>query len=432
MKNILEKILYYLSRLILWRQHPDVVGITGSVGKTSAKEAVYTVLASRYKVRRNIRNYNNEIGVPLTIIGSDTGGRNPIRWLWIINKALLYGLLPLSYPDILVLEMGADHPGDIKYLTKLAPARIGIVTAIGEQPSHIEFFRDVDHLAKEKLIMCKHVSKEGWVIINLDDSRIREAATNFKSQIVSIGIDHEADLRAVEIQYSHNPREIVQSSHIAGLRFKLEYKGSIVPFFIPRVVGIPQVYATLIAAAVGITYDMNLVEVSEAMKQYESPRGRMNLVAGKQQSLIIDDSYNSSPAAVYEALEVFNKIESPSQRIICLGNLEELGSQSKRAHTLIGKAISQIEVDYLITVGDKGKWISEAAIANGLPAAAVAHCEDVSEAIQYAGSRVKPFSVILVKGSQSARLEKVVKSLMAEPQRAKELLVRQYGHWTKV
>lgn len=432
MKHLLQRMLFYIAKLVLWRQRPDIIGITGSVGKTSAKDAIYTVLQQRQAVRCTIGNYNNEIGVPLTIIGSVTAGRNIVNWLGIFIKGVVFGILPLSYPKIIILEMGADHPGDIKYLTQLAPAHIGIVTTISDQPSHIEFFKDVDHLAREKNIMYRHLTKDDWAVVNLDEPRTRDMIESIKARVITIAIDRPADLRALEIQYSRNPREIVESPHVAGLGFKLEYKGSIVPCFIPGVLGKPQVYAALLAAAVGTIYNMNLVEVIEAMKHYQPPKGRMNIISGLQQSLLIDDTYNSSPAAMREALQVFSEIESPGKRILCLGTMEELGKQSKRAHTLVGKQIAEMEVDHLITVGEKARWISEAAVANGLPTEAIMHFDTVQAAIAPVQALIQPHSVVLLKGSQSVRLEILVKALMSEPERATELLVRQYGNWTKV
>ncbi len=432
MKQTLEKILYTLARMILKRQKPDVIGITGSVGKTSAKEAIYAVLDTKYSVRRNIRNYNNEIGVPLTIIGSDTGGRNPFKWAWILTKGLLYGAIPLPYPKILVLEMGADHPGDIKYLTTLAPANVGAVTAIGDQPSHLEFFKDVAQLAKEKHIMFTHMSVDDTAIVNLDEPYSRDIMEKIKAKPFTISLKREADLQAVEIQYSRNPQDMAKSPQINGLSFKFHYQGSVVPCFIPNVLGLPQVYASLFAAAAGITYNMNLVEIIEALQQYRPPQGRMNLIAGQHQSLIIDDSYNSSPAAVREALNVFSKIESIGKRIVCLGDMEELGKQSKRAHTLVGKKVAELSIEYLLAIGEKAQGIADAAIANGMDRERVNSFKTVEEAITKVRHLVEADSVVLVKGSQSTRMEKLVEAIMDDPDQAEELLVRQYGHWKTV
>src|SRR3990167_7723829 len=174
MRRFLHIILFQLARLVLRRQKPIVIGITGSMGKTSAKDAIATVLKRKFTVRQTQENYNNEVGVPLTIIGSNTGGRNPLKWCVIFLKAVLFGLFKLNYPQVVVLEMGADKPGDIKYLTTLAPAHIGIVTMISDMPAHMQFFQDVDQLAQEKLVMLKHLKKDDIAIANLDEPYVAD------------------------------------------------------------------------------------------------------------------------------------------------------------------------------------------------------------------------------------------------------------------
>ncbi|HDZ85746.1 MAG TPA: hypothetical protein ENH35_04360, partial [Candidatus Moranbacteria bacterium] len=146
--QFLEAMLRWMSTVVIKKYRPDIVGISGSVGKTSTKEAVFTVLSSKFRVRKNLKNYNNEIGIPLTIIGAETGGRSILKWLVVFLKWLGIIILPYKYPEILVLEMGVDHPGDMKYLTSFIPIKVGILTNIS--PSHLEFFRDIDHIAGEK------------------------------------------------------------------------------------------------------------------------------------------------------------------------------------------------------------------------------------------------------------------------------------------
>lgn len=430
MKIILQKILRALAKAIIRVQHPRVIGITGSVGKTSTKEAVAVVLRSRFTVRQSEENYNNEFGVPLTVIGCRSGGRNPLRWLWIIAKGMAYAVIPLPYPDILVLELGVDHPGDINYLTEFLPLEVAVMTAIGDQPVHLEFFKSVDHLAKEKLSIYKKQTANNWAIMNLDEPYSAEAITTIKAQTVSVAVNEPADLQATEIEYSTNPRTNKDAKHIAGLRFKILSEGNVVPVFVPGVIGLPSVYAVLFAAAVGKVYGIHLVELSEAIRNYRPAKGRMNILSGMHDSLIIDDSYNASPAAVREALAVLLKIGQTTRRIVCLGNMEELGNQSKRAHTLIGKKIAETKCcDYLITVGDKAKGIAEAALANGLPEGHIRMFNTADEASMYVADMIEPNDVVLVKGSQSARMEKIVKAILAEPDTAEDVLVRQYGKW---
>lgn len=430
MKRILQQVLRALAKAIVRVQHPHIIGITGSVGKTSTKEAVAVVLRSRYTVRQSEENYNNEFGVPLTVLGCRSGGRNPFRWLWIIAKGMVYALIPLPYPNILVLELGVDHPGDINYLTEFLPLEVAVMTAIGDQPVHLEFFKSIDHLAKEKLSIYKKQTNNDWAIVNLDEPYSAEAITTLKAQTISVAVNESADLQATEIEYSTNPRTNKDAKHIAGLRFKILSEGNVVPVFVPGVIGLPSVYAVLFAAAVGKVYGIHLVELSEAIRNYRPAKGRMNILSGIHDSLIIDDSYNSSPAAVREAIAVLPKIGQTTHKIICLGNMEELGSQSKRAHTLVGKKIAETQCcDYLITVGDKAKGIAEAALANGVAEGHIRMFNTADEASAYVADMIEPNDVVLVKGSQSSRMEKIVKAILAEPDSAEDVLVRQYGKW---
>ncbi|MFA5995037.1 MAG: UDP-N-acetylmuramoyl-tripeptide--D-alanyl-D-alanine ligase [Patescibacteria group bacterium] len=429
--KILQSMLYWLAKLVLWRQQPEIIGITGSVGKTSTKTAIAAVLSNYYSVRMSSFNYNNELGVPLTIIGSKAGGKNPLRWLGVIMRGLVYGLLPLTYPKILILEMGADHPGDIKYLTQLAPARIGMVTCIGDQPAHLAFFKDVDQLAQEKLIMLKHLTKNNWAILNLDEPYVQDVVPKLKCRTLSFSLKAEpADLQALDIDYSVWPK--TNTSHVvSGLRFKLRYQGNTVPCFVPNVVGLPAVYAAMFAIAVGLVYELNFVDMTKALQSYQAPPGRLCLISGINNTLILDDTYNASPAAMREALNVLAQLTTTGKKIACLGNMEELGSQSKRAHTLIGKRVAELKIDYLFTLGDKAESIAIAALDAGLPATAIAICKTPAELISKLTNILAPQDIVLMKGSQAMRLEKIAQALMEHPEQATKLLARQYGSWTK-
>lgn len=431
MKSFMEKILYWICRGILIQRHPQVIAITGSVGKTSAKDAIAKVLAVKYQVRSSPYNFNNEIGVPLTIIGvTEAPGKNPFAWLWIVCKGIAVAILPIRYPDMLVLEMGADKPGDIKYLTKLAPAQVGVVTAITDSPAHLAAYKDIDQLVKEKQVMYRHLKKANWAILNLDESTTRTIAPNLKCQTMSVAIDREADLRAIEVNYSTDPS--ATTTMVTGLRFKLQYQGGFVPVFIPGVVGMPCVYAALFAAAVGKIYDMNLVDISTALQQYTPPPGRLRLLTGKNHTTIVDDTYNASPAATRTAIHILEELKTPGRRIACLGEMAELGSQTKRSHQAIGKLIAQLEIDYLVTIGEAGEWIAEGAIDGGMFPDHLQHYPDAVSAAQALPQQLQDQDILLVKGSQVTRLEKVVKACLADPSLASRVLVRQYGQWTKV
>ena len=300
------------------------------------------------------------------------------------------------------------------------------------------------------------VEKSGLAIINADEARAVALRESFKGITMSIAIDHEADLTAAEIDFAFEPRvglptddetvvsgetvagdaaaqqQSAPTTRAAGLRFKYHYQGSVVPVFIPGVIGRPTVYSALFATAVGLQYDMNLIEISAALKQYQPPRGRLRVLAGCNAATLIDDTYNASPAAVKEAVTTLQHLTTPGRKLVCLGKMAELGKSAKAAHTAIGKIVAQAGVDRLLVVGDAGAIIAQAAIQAGLPEEAVQRYTDSQTAGTALAEQLQSHDVVLIKGSQIARMEKTVKACLAQPELAAEVLVRQYGNWEKV
>lgn len=438
MKKIIELKLKYISKIILDRYKPEIIGITGSVGKTSAKEAVYTVLASKFNARRNIKNYNNEIGLPLTIIGVDSPGSSIIGWGMVFLKALKLILVKdKNYPKILVLEMGVDRPGDMKYLNSIVKCKIGIITAIG--PVHLEFFKSINNIQKEKGALIKNLAKHGRAILNYDDEKAMQTSKYTQAKILTYGFNEKADVRAQELVFSFdkstNLSELetnkTNMNNLAGVSFKLSYQGSAVPILLPNVIGYAAVYAALAGAAVGIAYGLNLVEVAQALREFKSPCGRMNLIRGIKNTLIIDDTYNSSPQASIIALDTISKIPlvNGARRFAVLGDMLELGSMSEQGHKQVGRHAVKSKIDKLIVVGERARDISRGAIKAGMLKDNIFHFTQAKEAGKFIQDRINQGDLILIKGSQGIRMEKIVKEIMAEPLRAKELLVRQDEQW---
>lgn len=427
MKKILQFILKILAELVLERYEPDIIAITGSVGKSSTKEAVAQVLRPHFNIRENAKNYNNEIGVPLTILGQESGNKSLWRWLGIFLAAIkLLIIRDKNYPDILILEMGADRPGDIRYLVNFIHPSIGIVTAVA--PSHIEFFGTLERIAMEKREVVAHLDRQGTAILNADDSLVILMKEKTRAPVLSFGFGEKADVRAEELQLSYSDDNA--KKEILGINFKMSHKGSFVPVFLPRIIGRQQVYSALAGAAAGITYGLNLVQISEALRNYRAPRGRMNLIAGINNSLIIDDSYNSSPEAVKAALGVLAELRVPGARkIAVLGDMLELGDYSYGAHREIGFKIVELGLDMLVTVGERSKAIAMGAEEAGLAKSAVSNFPTSREAGEFLINKIKANDIILVKGSQGMRMERVVKEIIAEPARAGELLARQEKKW---
>jgi len=419
-RNLLIYILKILARITLWRYQPTIIGITGSVGKTSAKEAIFAVLKTKFNSRRNQKNYNNEIGVPLTILGEETGGRSFWRWFKVFFVSIFRIVYTPNYPRILILEMGADRIGDIFYLSSFVHCRVGVVTAVGDIPVHVEFFQSADQVAHEKAMLVRSLSQNDWAVLNFDDERVRAMAAKTKAKIFSYGFGENTQLRASHLE------ERLRDLNETLLSFKLDYRGNNVPIRLRGVLGSHQLYPVLAAISVGLIFKMNLVEIAQALKDYQPPPGRVRLLGGIKNSWIIDDTYNASPSATSSALDVLSKTNG--RKIAILGDMLELGAFSEVAHRRIGAKAAKI-ADWLLTVGDKSIFIADQAKKSGLPKEKIFHFGDSGEAARFLQDLVCPGDAILIKGSQGIRMEKIVKEIMAEPQRAGELLARQDKEW---
>jgi len=422
MMIILQKLLAFFAKRVLSRYQPKVIGITGSIGKTSAKEAVFMVLKNKYKVRRNIKNYNNEIGVPLTVIGAESGGKSMIKWMKIFYKAVgLWLKRDKKYPEVLILEMGADKPGDIKYLTDLVKPNIGILTKIS--PVHVESFGSIEAIAREKSILIKKLTADKIAILNFDDENVKNLNDKTKAKVISYGYSKDCDVRVVGADIS------IEYGKVKGISFKLSYEGSTVPMFLPQVIGFHQLYAAMAGAAAGIALGMNMVDISQALKIYRAPKGRMQIIEGINDSLIIDDSYNSSPESAKEALRAASQIPCQGQRMAALGDMLELGEMEKDLHQKLGEQAVKMGFEKIYAVGKFANFIRKGASLAGLSLKNIKVFENSKKAAQTIKDEINGGDIIMVKGSQGARMERVTKALMANPQRASQLLVRQSKTW---
>lgn len=428
MKTIIQYILKIIAKRIYLKYKPEVIGITGSVGKTSARKAVYAVMKEKHEVRSSIKNYNNEIGLPLTLIDEESRGQDLFGWISVFLKGIsLIRKRDKNYPKVLVLEMGADKPGDIEYLLKIVKCKIGIITRIGE--SHLEAFKTVDRIKKEKALIVKELEKNDWAVLNFDDDRVREIAKEVKSNYISYGLNEKSDLYASDVSIVNQVAGGGKDQY--GLSFKMHYKGSVVPVNIPGVISFSSVYACLVGASVGIIYGLNLIEIAGALKNYKSPKGRMNMILGVKGTLILDDTYNASPQSSVEALEALVKLElsGQSHSYAVFGDMLELGDYTEAGHREVGERLAELKINYLITSGERSRDIGHGARQAGMSEDNIFHFDDNSIAGKFLEDRIKKGDIILVKGSQGARMERVVKEIMADPLHANDLLVRQSPEW---
>ncbi len=435
MKFLLESILYILSRMVIARQKPRIVAITGSVGKTSTKEAIYAVMKDKFHARRGFLNFNNEIGVPLTILGINHHGKNIFGWLKSFAQVLRFVIWKTKkYPELLVLEMGADHPRDISYLTRLAPPYVGVLTAIGEIPVHVEFFSGPQALAEEKSKIIRALPREGFAIINIDDAALAGMVSRTHAHVITFGFDEHASVRISDVELSTDTHRTTGDEIPEGISFTLTHGTESVQAKIKNAFGKPQAYAGAAAAAVGIGLGMTLPEIAKELENYEPPAGRLRLIKGIKGSYILDDTYNSSPEALHAALDTLRDLPG-KRRIAVVGDMLELGKFSEEAHRAAGDHIASL-ADVLITVGPRMKFAAEEA-GRGLENRRSIHAENILsfDMSADAGKALDPLlqegDLILVKGSQGMRMERVVEEIMAEPMRARELLVRQSEYWKR-
>ncbi|MBI5465724.1 MAG: UDP-N-acetylmuramoyl-tripeptide--D-alanyl-D-alanine ligase [Candidatus Kerfeldbacteria bacterium] len=426
MKRLLQFVLKCLARATLAKYHPRIVGITGSVGKTSTKEAVAAVLARSFRVGQAPKNLNNELGLPLAILGEyDSGYRNVLTWISILGRASKRLIrLDSTYPKILVLEYGVDHPGDMDYLLSVAQPDVGLVTAVG--PTHLEFMGSIEAVAKEKAKLVTSLPAAGLAVLNVDDEWVSSLRQSIQAPVVTFGLSAQAQVRAEGVGLSYDV-----NSRLKGVSFKLISGGSSVPIMLAGVAGRPPVLVALAAAAVGVSSGISPLDIAQTLQAMRWTPGRLRLLAGVKHTTLIDDSYNSSPKALAEALEVLAGVElaSGQRRWAVLGDMLELGAESENLHQQAGALAAQLSMDYLVMVGERSRGFARGAMSVGFNPDRIWHFAESYEAGRFVQDRLEEGDVVLIKGSQGVRCEKITKELMAEPQRAKELLVRQYKPW---
>jgi UDP-N-acetylmuramoyl-tripeptide--D-alanyl-D-alanine ligase len=426
-KKILTHILRIESKLVLWKYKPKIIAITGSVGKTSTKDAVYAVVSNFAHVRKSEKSYNSEIGLPLTILGCSNGWNNPMAWLKNIIKGFWLFIWPHKYPKWLVLEVGVGKPGDMKKTALWLRTDVVIITAIGETPVHIEFFNSRKHLVEEKMELIKTLKKSGFLILNADDETVLEMGNKYKSSVITYGFKADADIVGSSVNISYTT-----SGEPQGIVFRVDENGNSLPIVMKKVFGKNHVYAALGALAVASSLKFNMVKSIDALKNYEIPPGRMCLLKGINNTLVIDDTYNSSPSACVSALETIAEVRSMNtslgRKIAVLGDMLELGKHTEEAHKNVGR-LAKETVDVLIVVGQRARDIKIGALENGMREENIFEFSNSQEAGVFLKDFIKEGDLVFIKGSQGVRMERTVASILKDQKNKKKLLVRQDREW---
>lgn len=420
LKDQMLRLLVGWAKKRLKKSRPIVVGVTGSVGKTTLKELLHHVLSKKYAVLKSAGNFNTELGLPLSVLQIKETPSSRFFWPWLLIKAWWNcHWRPFPY-ECLVLEYGVDKPGDMKILTAIAQPQIAIFTLIA--PTHLEKdqFHSLHAIWKEKKQIAADIPADGLVIYNADDPLQKATFRHFTACAkIPYGKDGRSSVEADQIEESR-----------AGLTFIVKREGRASPVVMPHVLG--KYHARLACvpfALLGRFPKLTLMEVQEALREFTLPPGRMNLLAGRKNSIIIDSSYNASPVSMGEALEVLRHFSG--RKIAALGQMNELGDDSQRAHEQVGAAAASV-ADILITVGKLGRIYAKTAVKRGRRSLQIYSFDNSEDAGGFLSEFIREGDVILVKGSQNKiRMEILIKKIMNEPEKAAALLVRQEKKWLK-
>lgn len=421
--RILERTLKIVSSGIIRKYQPLVIGVTGSHGKSSTKEAVFAAVSGFLSTRTSHGNFNNELGFPLAIIGDYREVSGKYFWAKVVLDGFKKLFFKYPYPKVLVLEYAADKPGDLDYLIGIARPDVAVVTGISKIPVHVEFYSSPDEVAAEKAKLIRALPEDGFAVLNADDEYVRLMGKDHKGKTVTFGYSPLADVRLTDFE-----NESVKDAPV-GIGFKIVAGNKIMPMRLMETVGRPRSYASAAAVAVASVLNLDLFKARDALLDYIPLPGRARIIKGVRGSWLIDDSYNAAPAAMEAALEALRETKA-GRRVAVLGHMAELGRFAEETHLMIGRLAAK-SADLLFIVGDRASKIAEGAKEAGMSESKIRRMSDPVSAKSSVVSALQPGDLVLIKGAQSARMEKITAAAMAEPELAKELLVRQYGKWLK-
>ncbi len=360
-----------------WRDKLDlrVIGITGSVGKSTTKELAAQALGRRYRTLKNFGNLNNEIGLPLTILGLTEKHERAI------------------------LEMGFYVPGEIKFLCDIAKPQVGVITNIGTV--HAERAGSQEAIARGKAELVEELppAPEGVAILNYDDLWVREMAKKTKARVFFYGLTSESDLWA----------DKVEGLGLDGIRFRLHYKNESIHMHLP-LIGRHSVHTALRATAIALIEGLTWQEIINGLR---AGRAQLRLVAARSKcgALILDDTYNASPASTLAALNLLNELEG--RKIAVLGDMLELGKYETQGHEMVGLRAASV-ADILLTLGERAHIIARSARQAGMQAEKILEFEDISLLIDWLEKNLTGTDSLLLKGSRGLRMDQIVTALEAK------------------
>jgi UDP-N-acetylmuramoyl-tripeptide--D-alanyl-D-alanine ligase len=368
--NDTQETLQDLSRMWRARFNIRVIGITGSVGKTSTKELTHAVLSRRYHTLKSTGNRNNEIGVPMSLLN----------------------LRPEH--ERAVIEMGMYARGEIHLLCDLARPQVGVVTMIG--PVHLERLGSMEAIVAAKRELVEALPEDGIAVLNQDDERVMGMAEYTKARIFTYGLDPRADLWA----------DGIESMGLDGIHFTLHYQAEAITVRVP-LLGRHSVHTALRATAVGLIEGLSWSEIVSGLSGLSSQL-RLVVIPGPNGSLLLDDTYNSNPDSALAALNLLDDLSG--RKIAVLGDMLELGDAEHQAHRLVGRRVADV-ADIVITVGPRARTIAHEALLVGMDDDHVIQVDEAPDATGILEDMIGSGDIVLVKGSLGMRMDRIVNAL---------------------
>ena len=359
-----------------WRRKykTPVVALTGSNGKTTTKEMIAACLETTFPILKTKENLNNLIGVPLTLLALTERER------------------------VVVLEMGMNVPGEIRRLTEIAEPDVGLITNI--QTVHLEGMGSLERLKEEKGELYRRMRRDGTILVNQDDARVVDLASDYSGQKITLGIEHPADVMAKEVRLKG----------AEGTFFTLILEGEVVEIHLP-LLGRHLIPNALSAMAVACLFGVEVKEAKKALENFQPFPMRMEVVALQGGKTVINDAYNANPYSMEFALETLVEVKGKGRTIAVLGDMLELGNFTKEAHQRIGQKVSQLSIDFLLAMGEEAPVVVESAIRYGFPTERAQVVGSHSEAVSLLRQIIQNGDWILVKGSRRMAMEKIVEGL---------------------
>jgi len=369
--------LQLLASAIRRESGTKVVAITGSAGKTTTKEVTGELLATRYRVVRNRGNFNNHIGLPLSLI--------ELR----------------ERPEVAVVELGMNHAGEISTLVRIAEPDLRVWTNVGE--AHLGFFASVDAIADAKAEVMDGATAQTVLVANADDPRVAARARRFAGRVTTFGIDQPADVKAAD----------VVDRGIDGIAAVVSTRRGRIEMVTP-LIGRTNLANLLAATAVAVEFDVPLESIAERVRTLAPAAHRGEVVRLPGGVTVIDDSYNANPTATRHALDVLRQ-SAASRKIAVLGEMLELGEHAAALHAEIGRVAARTSLDRLVTVGGSAAAaMADSAIAAGMRRTDVQHFSASDEAGVAVAAAVREGDLVLVKGSRGVKTDRVVERLKAD------------------